>query len=257
MDTNDIVARITKEVLLRIRDQDHETRDRIVNNGEDTVRLSGNDIAYTLEYSLLGCPDISKEQLIQASKIAKRYRMANICVLPYHVSLALEYLRGSGVKVCTIIQQAYGASSTAGKVAEAKEAIKNGAEEIDVAMNILAIKDGKFKDALKDISEVVNVAKGKGTIKAIYEQGLYTEEEKVAALSIAKESGAEFIKISNYYSPKRASVEDVKFVREIVGDHIRLKIDGSISTAAHVRELMEAGAHRFGCSKAIEVIEGN
>jgi len=242
MDIRDIVEKVTKEVMARMGENDCENK-------------SGADIAHTIEHSLLN-PDMTKEQIIKGCKEAKAGRMANVCVSPYYVPIAADYLRGSGIKVCTVAGFPHGASSTAAKVAEVKEAIKNGAEEIDVAMNILAIKSGEHKDALEDLSEVVDIARGRAAVKAIYEHGLYTDEEKVTALNIAKASGADYIKISNALTAGKATVEDVKFVRGIVGDDIGIKIDGGISDAAKVRALMAAGAQRFGCSKSVEIVNG-
>lgn len=242
MDIQDIVARVTKEVLARAGENSCETK-------------SGADIAHTIEHSLLN-PDITKEQIIKGCKEAKAGRMANVCVSPYYVPLAVSYLRGSGIKVCTVVGFPHGAASTAAKVAETKEAIRNGAEELDVAINMLAIKSGEMCDAQDDLCEVVNIAKGKAAVKAIYEQGLYTDEQKVAALGIIKASGADYIKISNALTGKKAAAEDVRFVRSIVGNGIGIKIDGGIATAQTVRELMAAGAQRFGCSKSVEIVEG-
>jgi deoxyribose-phosphate aldolase len=182
--------------------------------------------------------------------------MANVCVSPYYVPLAAEYLRGSGVKVCTAIGFPHGAASTAAKVAEAREAIQNGAEELDVAMNILAIKNGELEEAQRDLNEVAFVARGRALIKAIYEQCLYSEQEKVQALQIARAAGVDFVKISNALSGKKASAEDVRFVRGVLGSGIGIKIDGGIADAQTVRELMAAGAGRFGCSKSVQIING-
>lgn len=236
------MAKVTKEVLAHMGDVSSQ-------------KQSGADIAHTIEHSLLN-PDMTKEQIIQGCREAKAGRMANICVSPYYVPLAVEYLRGSGVKVSTAVAFPHGAASTAAKVAEAREAIKNGAEELDISMNILAIKNGENEEALRDLSEVVNIAKGKALAKAIYEQGLYTDEEKIAALTIAKASGADYIKISNALTGKKALAEDVRFVRSVVGSSIGIKIDGGIATAEKVRELMAAGAQRFGCSKSVEIVNG-
>lgn len=237
-----IVAKVTKEVLSAL-------------GSEKPAASSGAEVAHTIEHSVLN-PDMTEQRIIQACKDARECLLANVCVSPYFVSLAADYLRGSGVKVCTVVGFPHGAASTAAKMAEAREAIKNGAEELDVAMNILAIKSGKNDDALRDLCEVVNIAKGKAAVKAIYEQALYTDEEKLVALSIAKASGADYIKISNALSGKKAEAEDVRFVRSIVGDGIGIKIDGGIGDAARIRELMQAGASRFGCSKSVEIAKG-
>lgn len=239
METEQIIEKVTKQVMAAI--------------GEiKPANTSGAKVAHTIEHSVLD-PDMSEERIIIACKEARECLLANVCVSPYFVSLAADYLRGSGVKVCTVVGFPHGAASTAAKMAEAREAIKNGAVELDVAMNIVAIKSGKNEDALRDLCEVVNIAKGRAAVKAIYEQGLYNDEEKLIALHIAKASGAEYIKISNALTGKKAAAEDVRFVRSIVGEGIGIKIDGGIGDAAKIAELMQAGANRFGCSKSVEI----
>jgi deoxyribose-phosphate aldolase len=246
LDIEAIVAKVTQEVMSRM------------GGTESAVSASkepGADIAGTIEHSVMN-PDTKAEQIVKACKEARDLRMANVCVSPYYVPLAAEQLRGSGVKVCTAVGFPHGAASTAAKVAEAKEAVKNGAEELDVAMNILAIKNGDIAEAVRDLREVTDAARGKAMVKAIYEQGLYTDEEKAAALGVAKQAGADYVKISNALTGKKAIVEDVKFVRGILGTGMGIKIDGGISDAKTVRELMAAGANRFGCSKSVQIING-
>lgn len=244
MNIEAIVAEVTREVLAQI--------------GPDAAGAAdgfGADIARTLEHSVMN-PDVTRDKIIAACEEARAGRMANVCVSPYYVSLAAEHLRGSGVAVCTAIGFPHGAATTAGKMAEAREAIKNGAGELDVAMNILAIKNGDMKEALKDLEEIVNIARGRAIVKAIYEQCLYTDAEKVAALKTAKAAGVEYVKISNALSGKKASAEDVKFARSVLGGGVGIKIDGGIADARTVRELMAAGASRFGCSKSVQIING-
>lgn len=243
MNIEAIVEKVTKEVMAALGD-----------TGQGAE--SGAEVAGTIEHSVLN-PDMSEKRIIAACKEARECLLANVCVSPYFVSLAAECLRGSGVKVCTVVGFPHGAASTAAKMTEAREAIKNGAEELDVAMNILAIKSGRNDDAHKDLCEMINIAKGRACVKAIYEQGLYTEEEKVTALNIAKNCGADYIKISNALTGKKAVSEDVRFVRSIVGDSIGIKIDGGIDNAGKIRELLHAGANRFGCSKSVKIVKGD
>lgn len=242
MDIEDIVGKVTKEVMAALG-----------STGQDAE--SGAEVAGTIEHSVLN-PDMNEERIVKACKEARECRLANVCVSPYFVSLAADCLRGSGVKVCTVVGFPHGASSTAAKMTEAREAIKNGADELDVAMNILAIKSGKNDDAQKDLCEIVNIAQGRAQVKAIYEQGLYTDEEKLTALHIAKACGADYIKISNALTGKKATSEDVRFVRSILGNGIGIKIDGGIDNASKIKELMEAGANRFGCSKSVKIVNG-
>jgi len=246
LNIEEIVAKVTQEVLSRLGEN---------TIGSPAVKETGSDVAQTIEHSILN-PDTTAAQIVKACKEARDLRMANVCVSPYYVTLAAEQLRGSGVKVCTAIGFPHGAASTAAKIAEAREAIKNGAEEMDVSMNILAIKNGEIAEAVKDLKSVVDTVHGKAMVKAIYEQGLYTDEEKAAALNVAKAAGVDFVKISNALTGKKAIVEDVRFVRGIIGNAIGIKIDGGISDAKTVRELMAAGAQRFGCSKSVQIIKG-
>ena len=241
MELEAIITRVTKEVLAALNEQPAVT--------------SGKEVAHTIEHSVLN-PDMTEERIKKACSEAKACGLANVCVSPYFVSLAAECLADSGVKVCTVVGFPHGAASSAAKVAEIREAIKNGAQELDVTMNIIAIKSGKSADALRELVELVEMARGRAAVKAIYEQSLYTEAEKLEALRIAKASGADYIKISNALSGKKAEVEDVRFVRGIVGEGIGIKIDGGINDAAKVRELMQAGANRFGCSKSVQIVKG-
>lgn len=249
MDIEAIVAKVTEEVLARIGARQCAAADAAPGG-------SGADVANTIEHSVLN-PDITADKIIKACGEARECKMANVCVSPYYVSLAAEQLRGSGVKVCTVVGFPHGAASTAAKAAETREAIKNGAEELDVAMNILAIKNGENEAALRDLKEIVDIARGRAKVKAIYEQSVYTEDEKLTALGIAKTAGADYVKISNALTGNKAAAEDVRFVRGALGEGIGIKIDGGISDAAKVRELMAAGAQRFGCSKSVQIIKGN
>lgn len=241
MEMEAIIARVTKEVLAAL-------------NERPAVK-TGLDVACTIEHSVLN-PDMTEERIRKACDEAKDCGLANVCVSPYFVPLAAECLSGSNVKVCTVVGFPHGAASAAAKITEVREAVKNGAQELDIAMNILAIKSGKGADALRELTELVELAKGRAAVKAIYEQSLYTETEKLEALRIAKASGAAYIKISNALSGKKAEAEDVRFVRGIVGEGIGIKIDGGINDAAKIRELMQAGANRFGCSKSVQIVKG-
>ncbi len=246
LNIEEVVAKVTQEVLSRVGE---------AMPAAPAAKETGADVAQTIEHSVMN-PDTTAAQIIKACKEARDLRMANVCVSPYYVTLAAEQLRGSGVKVCTAVGFPHGAASTAAKVAEAREAIQNGAEELDVAMNILAIKNGELEEAVKDLKAVVDTVHGRALVKAIYEQGLFTDAEKKAALCAAKCAGADFIKISNALTGKKAVAEDVRFVRNILGSGVGIKIDGGISDAKTVRELMAAGAQRFGCSKSVQIING-
>jgi deoxyribose-phosphate aldolase len=240
LELDEMIEKITKEVysLLSIHNAQSDNF-----KGKSAVEL-----AAALEYSMLN-PDTTREQIMDALQVTKRLRLANICVSPYYTSFAAEYLQNTGIAVCVPVGFPHGAASTVSKVAEIREAIKNGATELDVELNILAIKSGDFDAAKKDLEELCNMAKGRAKIKAIYEQGLLNEEEKVKTLKMADSCSIDYIKISNALTGKNACVEDVQFVRSIISRYIGIKIDGGIRSAELASQLLSAGANRFGVSK--------
>jgi len=241
MDIDSIVARVTEEVYKQLTETVPET--------------SCAELAGSIEHSLLN-PDTPIETIKQGCEDAKKYGFANICVSPYYTSMAAEIVRGSGVGVCVPVGFPHGAASTKAKCAEIREAIMNGATELDLSMMIVAIKSEDYGAVEKDLYEMASTVGGRAKVKAIYEQGLLTDEEKQRSLRIAAKCGVDFVKISNALTGKKAVPEDVRYVRKIVGSGIGIKIDGGISDAKTVRELMAAGAQRFGCSKSVQIMGG-
>lgn len=241
MDIESIVARVTEEVYKQLTETVPDT---------PCAELAGS-----IEHSLLN-PDTPIEMIKQGCEDAKKYGFANICVSPYYVSMAAELLRGSGVAVCTPVGFPHGAASTKAKCAEIREAIMNGATELDLSMMIVAIKSEDYGAVEKDLYEMVSTAGNRAKVKAIYEQGLLSDDEKARSLKIAVKCGVDFIKISNALTGKKAIADDVRYVRSIIGQGVGVKIDGGISDAKTVRELMAAGAQRFGCSKSVQIMGG-
>ncbi len=203
------------------------------------------DIITKLEHSMLN-PDLSPEKLEAAEAVARKYGVAALCVSPYYVPKAVEMLRGSTVAVDTAIGFPHGAMSSAAKIAEVKECIRSGAKELDVAINVLAVKAGCWEDVVREFAEIAAIANGKAIVKAVFEHCLYTEDEKVKVLRAVCSAGADYIKIQNMLSGKGASSEDVRFVRGIVGPRVGIKIDGGVKTLAFACELVDAGADRIG-----------
>lgn len=241
MELDKLIEQITADVAAQL-------------SAEENVKNAA-ELAASLEYSMLN-PDTTRAQILDALKVAKDLRIANVCVSPYYTSLAAEYLRDTGVAVCVPVGFPHGAASTAAKVAEIREAIQNGATELDVEMNLLAIKSGCYADAKKDLAALCDMAAGRAKLKAIYEQGLLNDEEKVCALRLAVECGADFIKISNALTGKKACVEDIAFVRSVIGRRMGIKIDGGVRSARMASELLCAGANRFGVSRPADVLAG-
>ena len=246
IDVKEIVERVTKEVYARIGTAG-------VQSMNASLSYSMTDIAAAIEHSLLN-PDMTREKMLLGCAEVKKYRFANICATPYLAAVAAEAMAGTGIPVCVPIGFPHGAASTAAKVTEIREAIKNGAGELDVSLNIVAIKSGDMDAAKKDLDEMISAAGGRAKVKVIYEQGLYTDDEKVKAVTLAKQSGADYIKISNALTGKKAVVEDVQFVRSIVGKGIGIKIDGGVKDAATVSALLAAGANRVGASASVNIV---
>ena len=241
MDIESIIARVTEETYARMA---------AMKAGRTPAEL-----AAAIEHSLLN-PDTSADTIRKGCAEAKQYGFANVCVSPYYVAMAADMLRGTGVAVCTVAGFPHGAASTTAKCAEIREAIMNGATEIDASMMIVAAKSGDFDFVKKDLAEMVSVAASRAKIKAIYEQGLYNDEEKKRVLKIAAQCGVDFVKISNALTGKKAVVEDVQFVRSIIGPKIGIKIDGGIRDAATANTILDAGANRMGCSASVKIVTG-
>lgn len=216
------------------------------------IIIDKTEVPSHIEHSLLN-PDISKIKIAEECFNAKKYGFANVCVSPYYVSLAAEILRGSSVAVCAPVGFPHGAASTAAKVCEIREATKNGATELDVALNILAIKSGEIADARFDLEQMIATASGKAKIKAIHEQSLFNEDEKRIVLNMIKTTGCDYVKISNALTGKAALEEDVFFVRNIIGRNVGIKIDGGIKTLKRAMEILQSGADRIGLSASVAV----
>lgn len=211
-------------------------------------------IASCIEHTLFK-PDVNIRTILGGCADAKRYNFTNMCVSPYYVSTVVKELAGTKVKTCTVAGFSHAAASTKAKIAEINEAVNKDADEIDVSLMITAVKSGDYEAFESDLKQMVDCAKGRITVKAIYEQGLYTDEERLKVLSIIKNSGVQFVKISNALTGKAANKEDVKFVRLQVGEDIGIKIDGGIKTFDQAVEILSAGANRIGCSASVKIVE--
>lgn len=243
-DIEKIISQVTEAVLKQMAAE----------NTKYTMPMSAAEVASRFEHSMLN-PDFTWDKMLAACEEAKKYRYGVLCATPYLVPRVKQELGNSGVKICTVAGFPHGAASTVSKVAEIKEAAENGADEIDVAINMVAIKSGLIDEARRDLDALVNAAHGRIMMKAIFEHGLYTPEEKEIALSLIKRSGVRFVKISNALSGKKACVEDVKFVRERVGLGVKIKIDGGVKTLDTALALFNAGADRIGLTATKAICE--
>jgi deoxyribose-phosphate aldolase len=185
-------------------------------------------VASIIDHTVLK-PDAMPEEIIILCKEAAQYKFASVCINPCYVELAAKELKNSSyVKVCTVIGFPLGASSTKVKAMETKQAIEDGATEIDMVINIGRLKAGELDYIKQDIQAVVNAAKGKAIVKVILETCLLTDEEKVTACKLSKEAGADFVKTSTGFSKWGAKPEDIKLMRETVGPEMGVKASGGV-----------------------------
>ena len=196
-------------------------------------------------------PEATKEQIKTLCDEAMAFSFASVCVNSYYTSFAAERLRGSDVKICTVVGFPLGAMSTKAK---ARGAVADGADEIDMAINVGALKDGDEQAVLQDIKQVKEAC-GKALLKVIIEASLLTKEEKVKACLLAREAGADFVKTSTGFSKSGAALEDVALMRQTLGDSMGIKASGGIRDKEFAKALVEAGATRLGTSASIEIVE--
>ena len=217
--------------------------------------MSEKQIARMIDHTLLK-PDSTKEQILQLCEEAKEYEFATVCVNPSWVRTAAKELKGTSVGVTTVIGFPLGATSTFTKVAETRDAIASGATEVDMVINIGALKSKDEGTVYQDIKQVVRAASGQAVVKVIIETAFLTDEEKERACLIAKEAGADFVKTSTGFGPGQATVEDIRLMRETVGPNIGVKASGGVRDAESAKAMIEAGANRIGASAGIAIVSG-
>ena len=187
---------------------------------------------------------------------AKEYNFFSVCINPCWVAFASEQLADTDVAVCTVIGFPLGANTPEVKAYEAADAIKNGANEVDMVINIGALKSQQYDHVRQDIQGIVDAAKGKALVKVIIETALLTDEEKVKACELAKEAGADFVKTSTGCSTGGAKVADIRLMRETVGPDMGVKASGGVHNAEEALAMIEAGATRIGASTGVAIVSG-
>ncbi|MDU5596345.1 MAG: deoxyribose-phosphate aldolase [Lachnospiraceae bacterium] len=198
--------------------------------------------------------DATRKDVKRVCDEAMAYSFCSVCVNSYYVPYVANLLHGSDVKICSVVGFPLGAMSTRAKALEAKIAVMDGADEIDMVINVGALKDRDYSVVLEDI-KAVKEACGEHILKVIIETCLLTDDEKVKACELAKEAGADFVKTSTGFSTAGAKVEDVRLMRETVGPDMGVKASGGIHDKEFAKELVDAGANRLGTSATIEIVE--
>lgn len=213
------------------------------------------NVAKMIDHTALKA-DTKKEQIVVLCQEAKEYGFASVCVNPTWIELAAELLNGSDVKVCTVIGFPLGANTPETKAFETKDAIEKGATEVDMVINIGALRDKNDELVARDIRAVVEAAKGKALTKVIIETCLLTEEEKVRACELAVKAGADYVKTSTGFSTGGATVEDIALMRKTVGPEIGVKASGGVRDVQGAKDMIEAGATRIGASSGVSIVNG-
>lgn len=206
-----------------------------------------------IDHTLLK-PEATKKQITKLCQEARQYDFASVCVNTCYVPLAKQLLAGSDVKVCCVVGFPLGAMDTVSKAFEAKTAVANGAQEVDMVINIGALKDKDYDYVTKDIAAVVEAGKP-AIVKVIIEACLLTDEEKVEACKCSMNAKAEFVKTSTGFSTHGATPEDVALMKKTVGNVCKVKAAGGVRSYDDAMKMIEAGAARLGCSAGIKVME--
>jgi deoxyribose-phosphate aldolase len=212
-------------------------------------------IAALIDHTILKA-DATRAEVIKVCREARQYSFASVCVNPYWVPLVRAELAGSKVKVCTVVGFPLGATSTESKAAEAAIAVRDGAQEVDMVINVGALKSGD-QDAVKaDIAAVVKISHASGAIvKTILETALLNDTEKAIACVLAKAAGADFVKTSTGFGPSGATAHDIALMRQSVGPELGVKASGGIRTLQDLQTMTAAGATRIGASASVKIVE--
>lgn len=264
---DELVEVVTREVLTALAERSDicanpEKLRQVVANGADRVSFHGDaedvplDLAKYIDHTLLR-PDATATEIDQMCDEAIEYGFASVCINPTWVKRAAERLRGSDVKVCTVIGFPLGATPPEIKAMEARRALRDGAREVDMVINVGALKSGDHDLVERDIAKVVDAAHETGAIaKVILETALLTDEEKVIASALSRKARADFVKTSTGFGGGGATVYDVALMRETVGPKMGVKASGGVRTLEDAEDMIAAGATRIGASAGVQIVSG-
>ncbi|MFZ1292372.1 MAG: deoxyribose-phosphate aldolase [Melioribacteraceae bacterium] len=237
----------------------------IVENGAERIsagkgvgyELKDISLARMIDHTMLK-PEATPQEITTLCEEAKKYNFASVCINPSYVTLCSKLLLGTQVKVCTVIGFPLGATTTAAKRAEAEEALNNGAEEIDMVINVGKLKAGDYEYVFNDINQIVLTAKRKNAVaKVIIETALLNDEEKVKACIISKQAKADFVKTSTGFSKGGATAGDVALMRYVVGSSVGVKASGGVRTLEDAELMIKSGADRIGASASVKIVSGD
>ena len=219
------------------------------------IMPTDGSIAHMIDHTVLK-PDATQDQIAQLCYEARKHSFASVCVNPANVKLCSELLQGSAVPVCTVVGFPLGATPTEVKVFEAQQATREGAAEVDMVINVGALKSRDYETVERDVASIARACHAGNTIlKVIIEAALLTDEEKVVACQLAKVAGADFVKTSTGFGPGGATLEDVALMRRVVGPTMGVKAAGGIRTYEDAQKMITAGASRIGASASVKIMQ--
>ncbi len=258
MDQKELIDKITKEVMQRLN-QGVAAPAKNVQDCAPALALMPNmsaaDLAGFIDHTLLK-PEAVVSQFEQLCNEAVNYKFKSVCVNSSWVPFVAKKLRGTSVKICSVIGFPLGEMDTRSKAFEARNAIGNGAEELDMVINVGALKSGNLKLVEEDIRAIKRACRSTTVLKVILETGLLTDEEKILACEISRKAGADFVKTSTGFSGSGATIHDVALMRRIVGPKMGVKASGGIRTFDQALALIRAGANRLGCGASVDIMTG-
>ena len=219
-----------------------------------TNKINKKYIASIIDHTLLKA-NVSKIDIIRLCEEAKKYKFAAVCINPYYVGLAKENLKKTNIKIATVVGFPLGSTTKIAKLIETRDVIAQGADEIDMVINISALKSGDEFYVFDEIKSLREATYGK-ILKVIIETAYLSREEKIKACKIAKEANVDFVKTSTGFAPQGATVEDVKLMKTVVGNKIGVKASGGIKDLKTAIEMIKAGATRIGTSSGVAIIKG-
>lgn len=220
----------------------------------DSKTITLEQLAKTIDHSLLK-PELTEQDVIAGCELAARYHVASVCVKPCHVRLAAQQLSGTDVAVGTVVGFPHGSSTSFIKAAEAKEAMANGASELDMVINIGELRSGNLDYVCNDIKAVVDAAGGRALVKVILENAYLTDEQKVTACKLAEEAGADFVKTSTGYASTGATLEDVRLMRRSVSPKVQIKAAHGVRTLDAALQMIDAGVTRMGATATATILD--
>jgi deoxyribose-phosphate aldolase len=220
----------------------------------DSRTMTLEQLAKVIDHSLLR-PELPEADVIAGCELAKKYHVASVCVKPADVKLAAKILEGSDVAVGTVLGFPHGNSTTVIKVAEGKQALADGAVELDMVINIGAMRSGKYDYVRDEIKAICDLARGKALVKVILENAYLTDDEKVKACQLAESAGADFVKTSTGFAPSGATLEDVRLMRASVSEKVQVKCAGGVRTLDALLAMIDAGVTRSGATATAAILD--